>query len=76
MKKAEKLMKILSENYTKPIPEKYAKVILQVATLEERVSAMMSFGLTEKAKEISAALFELIQAIRDEHERDNPNNKK
>jgi len=71
MSKAEKLLELLTENHTKVLPAKYAKVIIQVATLEERVSAMMSFGLTEKAKEISTALVDLIKAIRDEYEKDN-----
>lgn len=36
-------MEILTENHTKALPEKYAKVVLKIATLEERISAMMSF---------------------------------
>lgn len=71
MKKAEKLMKILTQDHTKVLPAKYARVVLQIATLEERISTLMSFGLTEKPKELSAALVELLQATRDEYERDN-----
>ena len=71
MKKAEKLLEILTENHTKVLPQKYAKVILQVATLEERITAMLSFGFTEEPKELSIALVDLIKAIRDEYDKDN-----
>jgi hypothetical protein len=63
-------MEILTENHTKVLPEKYAKVVLQIATLEERISAMMSFGFTEKSKMLSDNLVQLLQAVKDEYERD------
>lgn len=69
-------MEILSENHTKPIAPKYATVILQVATLEERIRSLMSFGLVEESKKLSEALVMLLQEIRDEYVRDNGDDKK
>ena len=63
-------MEILTENYTRVLEKKYAKVVIQVATLEERISAMMSFGLTRKAKVLSDNLVELLKAVKDEYRRD------
>lgn len=63
-------MEILTENHTKVLPEKYAKVVLQIATLEERISAMMSFGFTKKSKMLSDNLVQLLQSVKDEYERD------
>ena len=76
MKKAEQLMDILTQGHTKVLPAKYAKVVLQVATLEERISSMMSFGLVDKANQLTAALIDLLQAVRDEYDKDNPKGKK
>ena len=59
-------MQILSHEYTKPVIEKYAIVILQVATLEERINLMMSFGMTEKAKALQEALVLLLEAVKKE----------
>jgi len=56
VKKASKLFEILTDNHTKILPEKYAKIVLQIATLEERSSAMMSFGMVDKVKSINDAL--------------------
>lgn len=66
MKKAIQLMKILSHEHTKPVQEKYAIVILQVATLEERIALMMSFGMVEKAKALQEALILLLESIKKE----------
>ena len=71
MKKAEQLFKILTENYKKVIPEKYAKVILQIATLEERINALTSFGMTDKSKEINNSLIELLAALKKDYEDEN-----
>lgn len=71
MKKASKLFEILTENHTKILPAKYAKIVLQVATLEERSSAMMSFGMTGKAKAVSGTLVTLLEAVKKEFEEDN-----
>jgi len=71
VKTAMQLMKILTENHTKVLPSKYVKVILQVATLEERISSMMSFGFTDKSKALNESLIALLEAIRDEYKRDN-----
>lgn len=71
MKKAEQLFKILSKNYRKVIPEKYVKVILQIAMLEERISALTSFGMTDKSKELSEALVELLEALKKDYENEN-----
>ena len=64
-------MQILTKNYKKILPEKYAKVILQIATLEERISALMSFGMVDKANEINILLIELLEAIKNEYEQEN-----
>lgn len=64
-------MQILTKNYKKILPEKYAKVILQIATLEERISALMSFGMVDKANEINVLLIELLEAIKNEYEQEN-----
>jgi len=66
MKKAKQLMQILSHEHTKPIKEKYAIVVLQIATLEERISVMMSFGMVDKAKAMQEALVLLLEAVRKE----------
>jgi hypothetical protein len=66
MKKARQLMQILSYEHTKPIKEKYAIVVLQIATLEERISVMMSFGMVDKAKAMQEALVLLLEAVRKE----------
>jgi len=71
VKKAEQLFKILTKNYRTVIPEKYAKVILQIATLEERINTLMSFGMTEKSKELSESLVELLAALKKDYEDEN-----
>ena len=75
MKKAAQLFKIISYNHTKPVKEKYAKVVLQVATLEERINTMMSFGMVDKAKALQITLVELLEAIRKEFIDEENNNK-
>lgn len=70
MTKAEKLMKILSHDYTQPIEEKYAKVIIQVATLEEKIKALISLGFKSKAYKINNSIIYLIEEIKKEYERD------
>ena len=69
-------MKILSHEHTKPLSEKYAKVVLQVATLEERINTMMSFGMVDRAKELQVTLLTLLEAIRQEFIDDENKNKK
>lgn len=59
-------MQILTKNHTVVLPEKYAKVVLQVATLEERIKTMMSFGMVDKSKELSISLVELLEAVKKE----------
>lgn len=66
MKKATKLFEILSYDYTKPLKEKYAKLVLQVATLEERINTLMSFGMVDRSKELQDTLIELLEAIKQE----------
>jgi hypothetical protein len=75
VKKATQLFEILSYNHTKPLKEKYAKVVLQVATLEERINTLMSFGMVDRSKELQGNLIELLEAIRKEFV-DEENNKK
>ncbi len=69
MKKATKLIEILTKNYTSVLPEKYVVPILQVATLEERAKVLMNFGLVDEAKEARSLVVDLIQAIRDESDK-------
>jgi len=57
-------MQILSYEHTRPLSEEYAKVVLQVATLEERIKVMMSFGLVAEARELNLALIDLLKAVR------------
>lgn len=76
MKKAEELAKILTNDHTEVMAPKYVKVVLQVATLEERIRTFMSFGLVERSKELNEALITLIEAIRDEFIEDQNNKKK
>lgn len=64
-------MQILSNNYSNPIPEKYCKMILQVATIEERTKGLMSFGLVEKAKEVNEHLIIILEEIKREYQKDN-----
>ena len=68
-------MQILSHEHTKPVIEKYAMVILQITTLEERISLMMSFGMTEKAKALQEVLVLLLEAVKKEFIEDNDKNK-
>ena len=75
MKKATKLFEILSYNHTKPLKEKYAKVVLQVATLEERINTLMSFGMVDRSRELQATLVELLEAIKQEFIDEENNNK-
>ncbi len=74
MKKATKLMEILSANYTKIIPEKYAKLILQVATLEERIKTLMDFGMMDKSMELNGALVDLLEEVKREYLKDTNGN--
>ena len=67
-------MQILSHNHTKPLSEKYAKVVLKVATLEERIKIMMSLGMVGKAKELTDTLVGLLKAIRAEFIKDEEDN--
>ena len=66
MKKATRLIQTLSENYTKPISEKYAKVILQVNTLEERIETFTLVGMDKRAKELNAQLILIIEKVKKE----------
>lgn len=68
-------MEILSENHTKTIPEKYAKVILQVATLEERINTLMDFGMVNKSQELQKSLIDLLTAVRQEYDDDQNKNR-
>ena len=67
MKKATKLMEILTKNYRRILPEKYAKVILKVAILEERINTLMSFGMVDKANEMNKSLVELLEAVKKDY---------
>lgn len=71
MNKSIRLMEIFSENHTRPIPEKYAVAILKVAILEERIRAMMDFGMFDKSKELSGGLIVFLEEIVNEYKRDN-----
>jgi len=71
VKKATQLMKILTKNYKAILPEKYAKVVLQVAILEERINTLMSFGLVDKASEMSKSLVELLEDIKKDYKDEN-----
>ncbi len=70
MEKATRLIKSLTKNYTKPISEKYAKVVLQVSTLEERIKTFSLVGMTDRANELNAQLVLLIAKVRDEFKDD------
>ena len=70
MKKATKLMEILTNNHTKVLPAKYAKIILQVATVEERIKNLMGYGLVDKSKKLSESLIILLEAARKEYDDD------
>jgi len=65
MEKATKLMKILTQNYTKPISEKYANSVIKVATLEERISTFKLVGMNEKADKLIEGLNSILTKIRD-----------
>jgi len=67
VKKATKLMEILTKNYRRILPEKYAKVILKVAILEERINTLMSFGMVDKAAEMNKSLVELLEAVKKDY---------
>ena len=68
-------MQILTSNYTIPISEKYGKMIIQVATIEERINGLMSFGMVDRAREVNDSLVSLLEEIKKEYERDNGSNK-
>jgi hypothetical protein len=70
VKKATKLMEILTNNHTKVLPAKYAKIILQVATVEERIKNLMGYGLVDKSKKLSESLIILLEAARKEYDDD------
>lgn len=70
MEKAIRLIKILTKNYTKPISEKYAKVVLQVSTLEERINTFTLVGMKDRAQELNKNLSLLISKIRNEFKDD------
>ena len=70
MKKASKLLAILTEEFTEPINEKYGKVVIQVATLEERIKTFKDFGLMDRARELNEALIMLLEEIKKEYEKD------
>lgn len=67
-------MEILSVKYTKVIPEKYAKLILQVATLEERIKTLMDFGMVDKSTELNNALIALLEEVKREYLKDTNGN--
>lgn len=76
MKKALQLMGILTEDYTVVIDKKYALAIVQVATLEDRIKSMMSFGLVDKGEELERELIMLLTAVRDEYKEDEKDKKR
>ena len=63
-------MNILTKNHTEVLPEKYAKIVLQVATVEERIKNFMDYGLVDKSKKLSESLVMLLEAVRKEYEDD------
>lgn len=69
-------MKILTEDYKYPLDEKYGKVIVQVATLEERIKSFKDFGLMDRATELNDALIELLESIKKEYVEDSKNRKR
>jgi len=71
MEKAIRLIKVLTEDYTKPISEKYVKTALQVSTLEERIKTFSLVGMPDRAKELNAKLILLIEEVKKEFKEDN-----
>lgn len=69
-------MEILTKNYKRILPEKYAKVILKIAILEERINTLISFGMTDKAVEMNQSLIELLETIKKDYENENKNKRK
>jgi len=61
MKKAERLMGILTKEYKRSIPKKYAMIILKIAALEERSKTLMDFGMVDMSKDINRILMELLE---------------
>lgn len=66
------LFEILSENHKKSLLEKYAVAVMQVATLEERISTLMNFGMVDEAKRVSETLVEPIEVVKKEFIDENP----
>jgi len=71
MERATKLMKKLTDNYSKPISEKYASAIIKITILEERLRTLSSLGLEDRAKEISNSLITLIRSIKKQFKDEN-----
>lgn len=71
MSKALNLFKILTEDHKRVLPEKYAKVIVQVARIEERIESFKDFGLMAKATQMNQELIVLLEAVIAEYKRDN-----
>lgn len=70
MRKAETLLQILTHEYTKPLQEKYGKLVVQAAALEERIRVLMEFGMIDKSKELNVALVGLLEDIKKEFDAD------
>lgn len=70
MSKAINLFNILTKNHTKALPEKYAKVVVQVARIEERIDAFKEFGMMERATKMNKELIILLEAVVDEYKED------
>lgn len=64
MKQATKLIKSLTNNYTIPLSETYSKIVLQVATLEERIRTFTALGMIEKSDKMNKQLENLIRQIK------------
>jgi nitrogen fixation/metabolism regulation signal transduction histidine kinase len=71
MSKALNLFRILTKDHKRVLPEKYAKVIVQVARLEERIEGFKDFGMMERAATMNKELVELLEAIVIEYKQDN-----
>jgi hypothetical protein len=66
MQKAKDILRVLSKEYTKPIKEKYIDAALKIASMEERMQMLKSFGLFDKAKVCNDSLIEMMEALKEE----------
>jgi len=66
LEKAIKLIKILTHNHTKLLNKKYVKVVMQIATLEERIRVFDDFGMLDRVRAFNSALEKLIVSIKKE----------